>query len=114
MDGVAFVLDDARLGFHGDDLDGADGLEVAQAAVGDGADASRATAEEAADGGFGDGGGIAAELPAELAGGGFEGAELDAGLADGDSHRIGWDDGLDAVHALEVEDDAALRGTAWP
>ncbi len=55
MDCIAFVFDHARLGLHGDDLDGAHGLEVAQAAVGDGANAAGAAAEEAADRGLGDG-----------------------------------------------------------
>jgi hypothetical protein len=55
VDCIAFVFDHARLGLHGDDLDGAHGLEVAQAAVGDGANAAGAAAEEAADRGLGDG-----------------------------------------------------------
>jgi hypothetical protein len=70
--GGALVEDDARLWFHGDDLEGADGIEVAEAAVGYGADATGAASEETSERGFGYGGGIAAEFPAAFAGVGFE------------------------------------------
>ncbi len=107
VDGLAFVEDDAGFGFHGDDFDGADGFEVAQAAVGDGADAAGASAEEAADGRFDDGAGVAAKLQALFACGSFERAEADVWLADGDAFGS---DGFDAIHADEVEDDAAVEG----
>jgi hypothetical protein len=107
VDGFAFVKEDTRLGFHGGDFDSANGGEVAEAAVGDGADAAGAAAEEAPEGSFDDGGGIAAELPALPAGLGFERAEADAGFADGDA--VGRDV-FDPVEELEVEDDAAMEG----
>ena len=97
VDGFAFMQEDLRLGFHGDDFNSADGVVVAECAVGDGADAAGASAEEAADGGFNDGGGITSKLPALLASGGFECAEFQAGFADGDAFG---GDLLKAIHAL--------------
>jgi hypothetical protein len=104
--GIALVFDDAGLSFHGDDFDGADGAKITQAAMGNRADAAGTAAEEAADRGLDDSGGVTAELPAELAGGGFYCAEFHARLTDRDAV---CGDGLDAVHALQIENDAALQ-----
>jgi hypothetical protein len=87
-------------------------LKIAQAAVGDRADAARAAAEKSAERRLDDRRGIAAQLPADLARFVFERAQAHAGLANGDAIRLNLS--MRSMRA-EVEHHAALQsGTAWP
>ena len=87
VDRLALVQHHARLILHGDDFEGAHGVEVAQAAVSDGTDAARAPAKESADRGFDQRGGIHAQLPSLFARLGFERRQPQARLALGHSVR---------------------------
>ena len=106
VDSFAFVEDQTRLGFHGDDFQGSDGVEITQVPVGYRADATRTAAEESADGCFDERGRVAAKLPASFAGFVFEDTQPHARLANGDTVRL---NGFDFIHAHQIEDDTALE-----
>ena len=106
MDRFTLVPQHSRLRFHGDDLERAHGVEVAQAAVGHRTNSAGTAAEKSADRCFDDGRGIAAQFPSRLARFGFEGAQAHAGLADGDAVGLNR---FDAVHAREIKHYSALE-----
>ena len=83
------------------------GGEVPQAAMRDRADASRTTRQKAPYRGLDDGGGIAAKFPSRLARLGFQNPQAHAWLAD--RNAIGAD-GLNLIHAREVENHSAMQG----
>ena len=82
MNSRAFMHHNARLILHGDNFEGADRVEVAQAAVRNRADAAGAACKKAAESGLDQRGRIHAQFPALPTRFGFEDTETHAGLAD--------------------------------
>ena len=101
----SFMENYARFRLHGDHFDGAHRLIIAKVSVRDRADSPGTSAEKSADRRLDDRRGIAPQFPPCLARFILEFPESNARLANGYAFRLNF---LDAIHAAEIQNNAAF------